>query len=220
VVGQIVRGQGLFRVTGVIPDVVIDRADRPVEPTLCVYLPSFAVVSVGLVRLEPGVTLEQSGVPVVLARLWGDNAPKPFPVDDAVRLAAGDHRARTSLLALVAAMTVPLTMVGVAGALGYATRQRTREFGIRLALGAEPRELARQVSREALVACVIAIVSGLAMGTAAGWLMSTSLFAVMPVDPATIAASAVLIITVAWVSALVPARRAGRISPAEALRES
>jgi putative ABC transport system permease protein len=219
-VGQVVRGPGLFRVTGVIPDVNVDRPDRPVEPTMFMYLPGASVVAVVLFRLEPGVTLEQAGVLTVLHRLWDGHAPPPLAVDEAIRLANGDHRARTSLLGLIAVLTVPITMVGVAGALGYSTRQRTREFGIHLAIGAEPRDVARRVSRQALVAAAIAIVVGLAGGVTAAQLMSSSLFAVTPIDPVTVVVSACLVVIVAWLAALIPARRAARINPAEALRES
>jgi putative ABC transport system permease protein len=222
VIGQVVARTAVlrYRVVGVMPDVILDRPDRPVEPTLFAYLaPAASIGVVVLARLEPGRTAEQVGIPTVLDQIWGARAPRPFPLDDAVRLATADFRARTLLLGLISALCVPLTIVGVAGALRYATTQRTREIAIELAIGAEPRDVERRIVRQAIGAAAMAIVGGLTAGTGIARLMPGTLFGVGAVDPSAIGVSVAAVLLVAWGAALLPARRAGRISPAEALRE-
>jgi hypothetical protein len=208
-----------YQVVGVVPDVVLDRADHPVEPTLFRYLPPPAAVGVVLARLEPGRTPEDVGLPVVLERIWGTPAPTASPITDAARRANVDYRARTFILSLICALSVPLTLVGVAGALSHATRQRTREIAIELALGAEPRAVRQRVIRHAVLAAAIAIGTGIAGGIGIGRLMTATLYGVVAADPMSIAGTATLILGVAWIAAFVPARRASAISPIEALRE-
>jgi ABC-type antimicrobial peptide transport system permease subunit len=204
---------------GIVPDIVLDRADRPVEPTLFRYLPPPAAVGVVLVRLEPGRTPEDVGVPVVIERIWGTPAPTPFPITDAASRANVDYRSRTFILSLISALSVPLTLVGIAGALSAATRQRTREIAIELALGAEPRAIKRRVIRHGVAAAAIAIATGVAAGIGIGRLLTATLYGVVAADPTSIAATTMLMLGAAWIAALVPARRAAAINPIEALRE-
>ena len=208
-----------YRIVGVIPDVVLERADRPVEPTLFRYLPPPAAASVVLARLDAGRTPEDVGLPVVLERVWGSPPPVAFSISDAASRANVDYRARTFMLALICAFAVPLTLIGVAGALSHATRLRTHEIAIELALGAEPRSVRLRVVRQAVFAAAIAIGSGIAAGIGIGRLMSAALYGIVAADPTSIAGTAGLILAVAWTAAFLPARRASAISPIEALRE-
>jgi hypothetical protein len=218
VVGQMVNGR--YRIAGVMPDVVLDRADRPIEPTLLIYLPPIAAVNVVLVRLEPARTVEQVGIPTVLERIWRTPAPRPFPVTDAVALSTSDYRARTFLLGLVAALTVPLTMLGVAGALSYAMKQRARETAIELAIGADPRAIRGRIVRHTMTSAAAAVLVGLALGITTGHFMSAALFGVRAADPIAVALSIAVVLLVAWVAALVPAQRAGRFNLTTVLRDS
>jgi putative ABC transport system permease protein len=220
-VGQVVALTSAlrFQIVGIVPDIVLDRADRPVEPTLFRYLPPPAAVGVVLARLEPGRTPEDVGLPVVLERIWGSPAPTSFSITDAVRRANVDYRARTFILSLICALSVPLTLVGVAGALSHATRQRTREIAIELALGAEPRAVRQRVIGHAVLAAAFAIGTGVAAGIGIGRLMAATLYGVVAADPMSIAGTGTLMLSVAWIAAFVPARRASAISPIEALRE-
>jgi putative ABC transport system permease protein len=218
VVGQVMSGR--YRIIGVMPDVVLDRPDRPVAPTLFLYLPPIASVNVVLFRLEPGHTPDQAGIPAALQAIWQTPAPRPFPVADAVQLAASDYRARTFLLGLVAILTVPLTMLGVAGALAYATKQRAREIAIELAIGADARDIRSRIVRHALRSATVAIAMGLALGIGIGQVTSSALFGVRAADPLAVVVSIGLVLIVAWAAAFIPAYRAGRFSPAMVLRES
>jgi hypothetical protein len=218
VVGQMIGGR--FQITGVMPDVILERPDQRVEPTILLYLPPTAMVNVLLVRLDPERTMEQVGLPAVLERHWQAPAPRPFPVSDAVSLAASHYRARTLLLGLVAILTVPLTMIGVAGALTYTMKQRARDFAIELAIGADPHAIRGRIIRRTMAAAIAAVAIGLSLGIATGHVMSSALFGVHAADPIAIAVSMAMVLVVAWVAAVIPAQRAGRFSLTAVLRES
>jgi predicted permease len=222
VVGQVVamNRSRRYRIMGVIADARLERLDRAPEPTVFGFLPPPAAVGAVFVRLRPGTVLAQTGVQATLDRIWGSVAPRPEPIAAAVHRASADYRARTLVLAMICALTLPLTLIGVAGALTYATRQRARELAIELAIGAEPRDMERRVVRQALTATGVALLIGLGAGVSLGRLMSASLYGVGSVDPVAALGCSGVILTVAWLAAWVPARVAGRINPAEALRES
>ena len=222
VVGQVVAitSSRRYRITGVMDDARLERLDRPPEPTLFGLLPPPYAVGAVFVRLRPGTVPAQTGLQSMLDRIWGDVAPRPEPITAAMRRASADYRARTLVLAMICAVSLPLTMIGVAGALTYATQQRTHELAIELAIGAEPRDMERRVIRQALTATGIALVAGISAGASLGRLLSGSLYGVSSLDPAALVACAGLIFFVAWLAAWIPARHAGRINPAEALRQS
>ena len=222
VIGQVValNRSRRYRVTGVIEDARLERLDRAPEPTVFGFLPPPAAVGAVFVRLRPGTVLAQTGVQATLDRIWGSVAPRPEPIAAGVRRASADYRARTLVLAMICVLCLPLTLIGVGGALTYATRQRTRELAIELAIGAEPRDMERRVVRQALTATGVALLIGLGAGVSLGRLMSASLYGVGSVDLVAALGCSGVILVVAWLAAWMPARHAGRINPAEALRES
>ncbi len=130
--------------------------------------------------------------------------------------------ARTSftlvLLAIAAAVALLLGTVGVYGVISYLVSQRTREIGVRIALGAQTKSLTRMVLRQGFVLAGLGVVLGLGASCAATRLMSGLLFGVDPVDPTTYAAVAVTLTGVALLASYLPARRAARVDPIEALR--
>jgi putative ABC transport system permease protein len=109
--------------------------------------------------------------------------------------------------------------VGLYGLLAYAVAQRQREIGIRMALGARPRSIARLVGGQALVLVGIGLALGLAGALLLAPLAGALLYNVGPSDPASMMAAAALVALVAAVAALVPAARAALVDPAIALRE-
>lgn len=217
-VGQLIAGR--FRIVGVIPDITLENPDRPTEPTVLVYVPPPMPPAVVLVRVEPGRAVEDTGISGVLSRIWGSAAARPLLVQEAIRLATHEYRARTFLLGLVSALTIPLAMIGVAATLTFGVRQRTRDLAIRLALGADPHSIERYVVLQALAAAAIALAGGLLAGAALGMLMRATLFGVASIDPTAVAGAIAFMLAVVWLAALIPARRASRIDPIHALRES
>jgi putative ABC transport system permease protein len=111
-----------------------------------------------------------------------------------------------------------LAAIGVYGVLAYSVTQRTREIGVRIALGAEPLTITRMVVASGARMVVIGAAAGLAAALALSGLMKSLLFGIGPRDPLTFVAAPLIFVVVALVAAYVPARRAARVSPMEALR--
>jgi putative ABC transport system permease protein len=122
------------------------------------------------------------------------------------------------LLAGFAAAATLLAAVGVYGVIAYAAARRTREMGIRSALGATPRSLLALVLRQGAVLAAIGIALGLIASAALSRVLASLLYGVRPTDHPTYAATAALLATVATLASLVPARRAARVDPANLLR--
>jgi putative ABC transport system permease protein len=127
-------------------------------------------------------------------------------------------RFRTVLLVLFAVVALVLTLGGLYGTLAWMVAQRTQEFGVRVALGASPRELVRLTIGEGARIVVPGALLGLAGGVAAGRLIRDLLFQVTPFEPAVLVCVSAGLAVLGLVAMLGPARRAGRVDPAVALR--
>jgi ABC-type antimicrobial peptide transport system permease subunit len=109
-------------------------------------------------------------------------------------------------------------VVGIYGVVSYSVAQRTREIGIRLALGAQTQELTRMFVSHGARLAALGVVCGLAAAAMLMRLLSTLLFEVRPVDPATYAAAAAALVGAALLASYVPALRASAVDPVQALR--
>jgi putative ABC transport system permease protein len=122
------------------------------------------------------------------------------------------------LLAIFAAVALVLAAIGIFGVLSYAVSQRTREIGIRMALGAPGRSVVHLIVRQAM----LLVLGGVAAGTITALFVSQTLtkmlFSVTPTDPVTFATVAVVLLAVALFASYLPARRATRVDPIVALR--
>jgi predicted permease len=137
------------------------------------------------------------------------------------RLAASVAQPRfyAALLAGFAALAVTLAMVGIYGVLSYTVLQRRREIGVRMAIGAERRDVLRLVLGQGAIVSAIGVAIGLAAAALASRALATLLFGVTARDPAVFAGVAVLLGSIALAACYVPARRAARVDPLEALRD-
>ncbi len=122
------------------------------------------------------------------------------------------------MLAIAGSMALALGIVGIYGVISYAVSQRTREIGIRLALGARKSELKWMFVRSALLLTGTGVVLGLGAATGLTRLMKSVLFGVSPLDPLTYAAVPILLVVAAVLASYLPAHRAASIDPSEALR--
>ena len=122
------------------------------------------------------------------------------------------------MLGVAAGVTLALGVVGLYGVIAYIVTLRTRELGVRIALGAQPSSVAVMVARQGMLLSLFGIVSGIALLTLAGRLMRSFLFEVAPMDPITIAAATLLLALFALLASWIPARRASMVDPTEALR--
>jgi predicted permease len=122
------------------------------------------------------------------------------------------------MLGIAGAMALLLGTVGLYGVIAYSVSQRTREIGIRVALGAERQELAAMFVRQGLILAGAGVICGLAAAFAAMRLLASLLFGVSPFDPATYGAVTVGLVATAFLASYVPSRRAQSVDPIEALR--
>jgi putative ABC transport system permease protein len=139
------------------------------------------------------------------------------PMSELVRAQTAQSRFTTWLMGMFAAAALILSSVGLYGVMSYLVTQRTREIGIRLALGAESRDILRMVLESGARLIAIGIAVGVAVSFALGRVVSSLLFGVTPSDASTIIAVAALAV-VALVACYIPAVRAARVSPLTALR--
>jgi putative ABC transport system permease protein len=139
-------------------------------------------------------------------------------LDDIARDATSSHRFRAVLVVAFASLALLLAMVGVFGILAYSVQQRTADFAVRRAMGATSGDVLRLVAGSAAKVVAAGVVIGLALSLAATRALSTVLFGVEPIDPATFALVAVTLAATAAAAVAGPAWRATRIDPAVALR--
>jgi putative ABC transport system permease protein len=127
-------------------------------------------------------------------------------------------RFRTALLSAFAIVALMLAAVGLYGLISYSVTQRTREIGIRMALGAGPSQVMRPMLREGLMLAAIGTGIGLLGALAGGRVLSSFLYGVEPTDSMTFGIVALILLAVAFVATLIPSRRALRVDPIAALR--
>jgi putative ABC transport system permease protein len=140
-------------------------------------------------------------------------------MDEIVREELADRAQVLQLLATFAGLALVLAALGTYAVLSYVVSQRTREIGLRLAIGARPQDIVRaMLGYSARLAAAGALV-GLGAAAAATRLLTTLLFGVTPLDPRTLAAVAALLVTVALIASYIPTRRAASLDPITALRE-
>ena len=136
-------------------------------------------------------------------------------VDDSV----GQRRFPMQLLSVFSMVALALAVVGVYGVVSYIVTQRSREIGIRMALGARAPEVVRMVAAKSLTPVAVGLAVGIAVSLVASRLLGSLLYEVEPNDPVVLASIALLLGGCAVVAALVPARRAARVDPLVVLRQ-
>jgi predicted permease len=154
--------------------------------------------------------------------VWSVNSNLPVAAISTMQDIYGQSMARTSftlvMLAIAGTMALALGVLGIYGVISYAVSQRTRELGIRMALGANKRELVWMFVRSALVLAGVGTAVGLGAAAALMRLMRTLLFGISPLDPVTFTAVPVALVAAAVLASYLPARRTAAIDPVEALR--
>ena len=139
-------------------------------------------------------------------------------MNDIISLSLAQRRFAMILLATFAGLALILSTIGIYGVIAYLVAGRTREIGIRMALGADRRAVARLVLRGAVKLALLGVLIGLVSAVALTRLMANMLYGVSPIDPLTYLAISVLLLLVALAASYIPARRAMRVDPVIALR--
>jgi putative ABC transport system permease protein len=128
------------------------------------------------------------------------------------------NRVSAILLSVFAGLALLLAAIGIYGIISWSVTQRTHEIGLRTALGAASQDVLRMIVGNALSLAAVGVTLGLAGAFAATRILTTVLFDVKPTDPLTFASVAIILTAIALAAAYIPARRATRIDPLEALR--
>jgi predicted permease len=213
-----------WTVVGVVEDLVHRSLSDPVQPEIVI---DFRQQGAGLGHSEPTLLLRTSVAPASLAPAVravlheADPSLAPDAIVPMSRL-VGDSLARprlySVLLALFAGCALAVAAVGLFGALSYGVALRTREIGLRLALGAGPGAIALMVARQGLAVAAVGVLVGLAASFAFGRVIGGLLYGVPPHDVLGVTVVASLLLLLAAAAALAPALRASRIDPQRALR--
>jgi putative ABC transport system permease protein len=139
-------------------------------------------------------------------------------MEELVSLKVAHPRFNTWLLGSFSAIALMLALVGIYGVVSYGVTQRTQEIGIRLALGARGQEVMSMVVRQGMRAVLIGVLCGSVVAVALTRFLTAYLYSVTPTDPITFASVVLVFIGVALAACLIPAFRAARVNPIEALR--
>jgi predicted permease len=158
----------------------------------------------------------------VRSAIWSVNAGVPIALERTMQDLYSGSLARTSfalvMLAIAGGMALALGVIGIYGVIAYVVSQRTREIGIRLALGAQQREVSKMILRRGLELTGVGIAIGLVAALVVTQLMSSLLFAIAPTDPVAYVTALGVIIAAAALASYLPARRAAAIDPMQTLK--
>jgi predicted permease len=219
-IGSSLETSNQIEIVGVLRDAKYASVREPPPPTM--YVPQL--------QNRPGQGIFQ-------VRTAGDPASMVGAIRDAVRQVDPDvplmdvatqveqvekrlaqERVFAQAYAMFGALAMLIASIGIFGLMSYNVSRRTNEIGVRMALGAQTREVLRLVLVESMILVVVGVAIGLATALAAGRLVASMLFGLAPTDAATIAVAMAVMLGVAAVAGYVPARRAARVDPLVALR--
>jgi predicted permease len=212
-----------IEIVGVLADVQFHDPKGPIGPM--VFLPllqeasQFALQAEAIVRTAGDPAAASNEVRRAIADV-DDNVPvnPPRPLRDQVSDTFGSSRLAARFVGFFGGMALLLASIGLYGVVAQAVARRTTEIGVRLALGAQRSDVLWMVFRDTIVLVAAGIGVGVPMAFAAARLIANQLFGLGAIDGASLAVSAVMLVTVAAIAAVVPARRAAHVDPMFALR--
>lgn len=211
---------GCQQVIGVVED---SRRRRVIEePTLQYFVPRPADAAGGMIllRVDSGRWSQvAAGVREELARHFGPREVRLRRMTEALEPQLRPWRLGAQLFSAFGVLALLVTVVGVYSVMAYAVSQRTHEMGVRMALGARLRDVLRLVMGDGLRVVALGVVLGVAVALALGRIVESLLFEVTPRDPVAMATAAAVLLATGMAASFVPAWRAGRVDPAETLRQ-
>jgi putative ABC transport system permease protein len=208
-------------VIGVAADVTYRGVDDPplardFDTKSHLYLPFAGNVFLARTAVNPAALA--GPIRSVLADLAPAGVVRFTTLDDVLADSLARPRFYMLLVGLFALAAVALALVGLYGVISSVVARRTREIGLRMALGAEPSDVRSLVVRQGMVPVVLGVVAGVAGAFVFSTVLSGFLYAMEPMDPVVFATLGVVMAIVGLLAAYIPARRASRIAPMEALR--
>ena len=206
-------------VIGVARDSRWNSLTDRVEPFLYTPRTSASLNTVALVRSDlPEALITATSLRVAAGLDRTVPLEKDAPLSDGIESYLSERRMLMKLLALLALTGCTLAGFGLYAAIAFTAAQRTREFGVRLALGAQRTDILLMVLREGVRLAAVGIAIGLGVAALATRVLQSRLYGVTTLDPATYAAAALILSIVALLASLIPARAATRIAPVSALK--
>lgn len=207
-------------IVGIVGDIRSQRVKE--EPGMEFYRPwaqeNFPFVNVAVLsnlKVDAVTKLVQSALAKVDPSLA---IALPQTMDAVVAQALGQERLMMWLLGIFAGVALLLAAVGIYGAVAYTVEQRTGEIGVRMALGAQTRDVLRLVVKQGMKPVIIGLAIGIVSAFALGRLIASQLYKVSSYNPALLGGATILLAAIALVACLLPARRASMVDPIQALR--
>jgi putative ABC transport system permease protein len=209
-------------VVGVVADARNLSPSR--EPLPAAYVPLRQARLLPRVTLLIRTTINPSALATsVEQQVWSVDKDAPITdvktLDQVLAETVAEPRFQTWLLSIFATVGLTIALVGIYGLIAYAVSGRFREFGVRLAIGAQPRDIAWLVLRESIPAVGLGLLAGIGIAVALTQFLKSLLFAIAPTDPATYVGVAALMASVAFLAYCIPARRAAGVDPVRVLRD-
>jgi putative ABC transport system permease protein len=217
---HIFGGPNAYTIVGIVGNERFMGLDQDVPPAVYPPIAQIPMTDISLLvrgdgdpaALTSAIRREFRAIDPALA-LYGVDT-----MTSALSRSTAQPRFSSALVGAFAAMAWLLAIIGVHGVLSYSVAQRIQEIGVRMALGAEPRDVLRLVMREGLIVASLGLAIGLALALASSRVLATMLYAVEPRDAAVFAGVAVTLLATALLASYLPARRATRVDPISALR--
>ena len=214
------HGGGVVEVIGVTPDFRSTSLDH--EPVNMLYVPYWQRPQLSNSLLLRTAMDPKQIVNAARTALWELDGEIVIPavrtLQEVMSDSVGQRRFQMLLVLLFAAAALALAAIGTYGVLSYAVARRTSEMGIRMALGAAPAEVLAMVLRQGMMPVLAGLVGGVLTALAVGRYLESLLYQVSPRNPAAFAISGAVLVLVSIVACLIPARRATRVNPVDALR--
>ncbi|HJT01162.1 MAG TPA: FtsX-like permease family protein, partial [Terriglobales bacterium] len=217
-------------IIGVIDDERQSSILAQSKPEIEVCIPQITPKT-GFYRVAEGLAMnlvvrtqrEPSLMIAELRRVFRDVSPELAgssftTMDQVVDASYGDRRMASQLLQLFAGSALLLCIVGLYGSLAYLVTQRTRELGVRLALGAQRHHLMWQVMGRAVLILALGSAIGIAISLGATRMISNMIYGVRPYDAVTLTGATLILMTTGFLASYIPARRAANVDPMQALR--
>jgi predicted permease len=218
---QLLLGGGVpAEIVGVVGDIRQVAVAQPALPTMYLH-------NLQNSRVKTTIVARTAGEPLAMAEairraIWSLDPDQAitavFTFDEAMSRAMARPRLLTVLLGAFGLLGLALGAIGLYGTLAAVVGERRKEIGVRLALGAEPRQVLAMVIRSGLALALVGVVIGLAGALGLSRFLEAVLYGVTPADPATFAAMAAIFVVTAAAASWIPARRAARVDPVETLR--
>jgi putative ABC transport system permease protein len=211
----------LFTIVGIVGDIRQRSLEIPPYPTVYVNYrqrPRAASTFTAVMRINGDIASTISAARGIVRDLAPDVPPRFHTFPEIYSTSIGSRSFNLTLIGAFGCTALLLAIAGIYGVMSYWVQRRTREIGVRIALGAQARDVLGLVLRQGMVTTVIGVVVGIAGALALTRFLQSLLFGVEPTDLVTFVGVTLLLTFVAFLASYIPARRATRVDPLEALR--